>query len=175
MKLKTLLIATTLFITSNSASAVNWVYVTEGEKSTVYIDTDSLVRKKNTIEVWQLIDCTEYQYTSEYPSKKYLSLKDYCSYNFTERTSDVLSISLYSDHFGGGESIESHDFPRSKNPSRIIPGTVGERIMEFVSKPIKKSKTKYTPPKYPVEAVPVAPVIPSSPEPESIPVPKPER
>lgn len=174
MRLKALLVITLLFLNSNTASAVNWVYVTEGEKSTVYIDTDSLVRKKNTVEVWQLIDCTEYQYTSEYPNKKYLSIKGYCSYNFTERTSDVLSLSLYSDHLGGGEVVESHDYPHSKNQSRIIPGSIGESIMNFVSKPIKKSKTKYTPPKYPVEAVPVAPAIPSSPEQESIPFPKPE-
>lgn len=122
----------TIFVGSTGqAQAVNWVIIGGSMTFDVYVDVDSIQRSGNTVESWLMFD---YKKPIAYNKTKklYKSSIALMEYNCPNKSSRYLSETGYSGGLGKGEVIYSYEEQFYANSTRLIPGSVGERICLFV-------------------------------------------
>jgi hypothetical protein len=126
MKYKILIFAALINITFN-ANASNWKTVSVSDTGdTRYVDVDSLITEKNTINFWVL---TEYAKSQISDSKIFKSSKDKLVVNCITKEFGMLLRIDYEKPKGNGEVVNFSRY--SGQLDAVAPGTVGETLLNF--------------------------------------------
>lgn len=126
-----LIITTYLVMFSSSAFAVNWLKIGGSSDVDVYVDIETITRSGDKAECWILWDYKKPQ-VDVVSKKRYLSAITLSYYYCKSKSSAVKSNTKYSGSFGQGNVVYSFEMPFELSSSRLIPGTLGEAMCDFV-------------------------------------------
>jgi hypothetical protein len=110
---------------NNPHPGPGWEVVATTDKEVFFVHMPSIRRRGNTVDVWEL---------SNFPNTKTLSksTKFLYRYDCKNRSYYVRQSTHYSQYGGGGDIMSSSI--EKKPVERVIAGTVGETLLEFVCK-----------------------------------------
>jgi hypothetical protein len=124
MKHIKLIAAAALVLAAAPAFAADWVYnATTPNGAVIYYDSDTILRSRNKVTVWE-----RYDFTSDKTTKKSETRARY-QYDCAERTSTLLQLSNY---YPDGKN-ESFIWNTSEQEERgVIPDSFSEKMLEAV-------------------------------------------
>ena len=104
-----------------------WIFITDGNMSTVYIEKSSIKKSGNYIKVWTLYDIKKRD------EEGYLALKSYAEYDCLNQQVRHLSEIQYSENMssGFGQTLRSYN-TKDKSWAPISPDSVGNDILKVV-------------------------------------------
>lgn len=120
----------------NYATASNWAYVTDGAKSYVAVDLDSLAPSGKYWKAWVKTEYEKDQLTDSYPKKTYKTAKYLQYFDCASKVSAITRWLAYDDEGNVAESSVAELNPKSFNER--IPDTVGESVGIYVCKQTAK-------------------------------------
>lgn len=134
--MKKLLAVALATVMTQQAMAVNWLQVDENAAGKYYIDLDSIQADTLTngtpvMTAWTQIELKQAQ---DLDGKKYWTTTSFKYFDCRARKSDTEYIAFYDKQGGVVYSGNTSSFSRysSANWERVIPGTTGETIFNFV-------------------------------------------
>ena len=115
-----------LLIVVSSSAMAEWVEIGEDKEETytVYADPDTILKTGNIVKMWSLLD---YRMDKD---NGVTSVRGKGEHDCKEKKSRIPFVVSYSEHMGGGETVETHIEPE---PSWQQPpaGSVAEAVLEF--------------------------------------------
>lgn len=124
MKRMKLIMTASLLMTTTSAFAAKWVYISSSTSGTdFYFDADTIVRSGEQIIVWERSDHLRDKTYKERESKKRVQ------YDCEQRTSTLLNLILYYPD----KTIKSYTWEKyEQKAEHTVPDTVGEAKLEAI-------------------------------------------
>lgn len=128
--MKKIVLAIMMLLISNNLTA-KWILITHidvNNRTSIYVDYDTIRKKGNFVSMWALIDFMHEQKLPD--DSKYFSGKEQFEYDcITEQTRN-LYVSLYSRNMGEGTSVYISD-KASNEWVPIVPESVGKTLWEI--------------------------------------------
>jgi surface-adhesin protein E len=116
----------TLLVLSVRPLYAEWVPVGETQSDiTVYADPDTIRRKGDLVQMWQLSDFTTVQTVG---GDSYLSSKALNEYDCAEERTRVLAFTWLSDNMGSGHVVYSNS--NERNWESVAPHSINEALWE---------------------------------------------
>jgi surface-adhesin protein E len=116
----------TLLVLSVRPLYAKWVSVGETQADiTVYADPDTIRRKGDLVQMWQLSDFRTVQTVG---GDSYFSSKALNEYDCAEERTRVLAFTWFSDNMGSGHVVYSNSNERNWEP--VAPHSINEALWE---------------------------------------------
>jgi len=120
---------TTLLVLSSSPAYAEWVAIGYSESLggyTVYVDPDTIRRKKDLVKVWALTDYTTLQTVAD---SSFLSSKAQNEFDCAEERQRELAVTWFSGNMGNGNGVWNNSDETKLRP--VAPGSVGQGVWKF--------------------------------------------
>jgi hypothetical protein len=115
----------------SSSAAAEWTAVSSNEKFTVYVESATIRKNGNMVEIWQLFD----EKTAETVAGiTYMSSKDQEEFDCKEKLARPLYSTYHSGNMGRGEIVFTNETPGNSiygNWTPVMPGTIIETLWKF--------------------------------------------
>jgi hypothetical protein len=108
-------------VASSNATAA-WIPASVSEAGTTYIDTATIRRAGDKVQMWELMD---YKIVPD-KDHPYKSMRKQTEYDCKERQSRLLFASSHSERLGNGETVTT--VAKASNWMALVPGSVGEML-----------------------------------------------
>jgi hypothetical protein len=126
-RVKRLLLITFLLLSSGPTYA-EWVATVQNDQAgvTIYIDSDTILRKGDLVNVWELID---YKAIQTMAGTSYLSARVQREYDCTRDLQRTLALTKLSGNMGTGKVILTNSDRQKWEP--VDPGSIGKSLWKF--------------------------------------------
>lgn len=114
-----------LLALSSGPLYAGWVLTSgdDGAGLTVYVDPETIRRKKGLVKMWQLYD---YKTVQTVAGDSLLSFKRYNEFDCTEERTRMLAYTWFSGNMGSGKVVYSTPDEQQWEP--VVPGTINRTL-----------------------------------------------
>ncbi|TMQ31281.1 MAG: hypothetical protein E6K65_01990 [Nitrospirae bacterium] len=118
----------TLLVLSRGPAYADWVETVQNDQAgvTIYVDSDTVLRKGDRVKVWELID---YKTIQTVAGTSYLSARVQREYNCAGDLQRTLALTKLSGNMGTGKVILTNSDEQKWEP--VDPGSIGKRLWKF--------------------------------------------
>ena len=118
----------TLLVLSRGPAYADWVETVQNDQAgvTIYVDSDTVLRKGDRVKVWELID---YKTIQTVAGTSYLSARVQREYNCAGDLQRTLALTKLSGNMGTGKVIRTNSVEQKWEP--VDPGSIGKRLWKF--------------------------------------------
>jgi hypothetical protein len=119
----------TLLVLSSGPAYAEWVAIGYSESLggyTVYVDPDTIRRKRDLVKVWTLTDYTTIQTVAD---TSFLSSKAQNEFDCAEERQRELAVTWFSGNMGNGNGVWTNSDETTWRP--VAPGSVGQGVWKF--------------------------------------------